>query len=203
MSYDKLAGRESIERAIAGLKGHNIKADFVETAAEAITRVLAILPKGAEVMTMSSETLRVLGLDKTINESPDYVSVRRKLSGMDRKVEGLEMQKLGAAPEWAIGSVHALTEDGKLLIASNTGSQLPAYAYGASHVIWVVGAQKIVNDLDDGFKRIYEYSLIKESERVKIAYGWLGSAVNKLLIINNEINPERLHVIIVNQVLGF
>jgi len=112
------------------------------------------------------------------------------------------MQKLGAAPEYAVGSVHAVTEDGKVIIASNTGSQLPAYAYGSAHVIWVVGTQKIVANLEQGLKRIYEYVLPLESERLKKVYG-VESNVSKLLIINKEIAPNRLTLILVKQKLGF
>jgi hypothetical protein len=112
------------------------------------------------------------------------------------------MQRLGAAPEWTIGSVHALTEDGHVLVASATGSQLPAYAYGADHVIWVVGAQKIVKNTEDGVQRIREYTLPLEDARARKTYG-MGSAINNLLIINATRAAGRLNVIIVKEKLGF
>ena len=103
-----------------------------------------------------------------------------------------------------MGSAQSVTETGQLVFASNTGSQLPAYAYGANHVIWVVGTQKIVPDLDTAMKRIYEYILPKESERANKAYNITsGSFVSKLLIINKEIKLGRAIVILVNEVLGF
>lgn len=170
---------------------------------DAKKKVLELIPKQAEVMTMSSTTLDTIGITKEINESSQYNSVRNKLFSMDRKTQELEMQKLGSAPEYAVGSVHAVTEDGHVLIASNTGSQLPAYVYGSAHVIWVVGAQKIVKDTDSGIKRIYDYVLPLESERAHKAYGVTGSAVNKLLIINKEATPNRLIIILVKEVLGF
>lgn len=128
--------------------------------------------------------------------------MRKKFATMDAKTQGLEMKKLGAAPEWAIGSVHAVTEGGKVVVVSATGSQLPAYAYGSSHVIWVVGSQKIVKDLDEAAKRIYEYVLPKESERAMKAYG-MASSVNKRLIIDKEATPDRITMIIVKEKLGF
>ena len=144
-------------------------------AAEAKEKVLQIIPEGAEIMNMSSVTVDSIGLAKEINESGKYDSVRNKLVAMDRKTQGPQMQKLGAAPEWVVGSVHAVTEDGKVIVASASGSQLPAYAFGSSHVIWVVGSQKIVKDLDDGMKRVYEYVFPLENERAKKVYG--GQAV--------------------------
>ena len=113
------------------------------------------------------------------------------------------MKKTGAAPEYCIGSVHAVTQDGKVFIASNTGSQLPSYAYGSANVIWVVGTQKIVKDFDEANERIYKYTLPLESERARKAYGVPGSAVNKMLIVNKEVAPGRITIIFVNEKLGF
>ncbi len=114
------------------------------------------------------------------------------------------MQKLGAAPEYVIGSVHTVTEDGHvLIIASASGSQLPAYVYAAEHVIWVVGTQKIVKNIEEGMKRIYKYVLPLESARAHKAYGVPGSSVNKLLIVNKEPVPNRITIILVQQPLGF
>ncbi|MBP9719062.1 MAG: lactate utilization protein [Candidatus Levybacteria bacterium] len=191
-----------IEKTATSLEEHGIAVIVVDTPEEAKKTVLKLIPQKAEVMTMTSETLKELGLETELNTSGNYDSVKTKLMTMDRKTQGNEMQKLGAAADYSIGSVHAVTEDGKVLIASNSGSQLPGYAYGSPHVVWVVGAQKLVKDLDEGMKRIYEYVLPLESERAHKAYGVSGSFVSKLLIFNKEI-PGRITMIIVKQPLGF
>lgn len=204
--FNTLATKDTIQATITALTANGIHAEVVDTKETAKEKVLALIPKGAEVMNMTSVTLDEIGVPQVINESGNYISVRNKLNSMDREAQGLEMQKLGAAPEYTIGSVHAVTQDGKLLIASNTGSQLPAYVYGSSHVILVVGAQKIVKDTDEGIKRIYEYILPKESVRLRKAYNLpdtVDSFVSKLLIINREVKPDRIHIIIVNEQLGF
>lgn len=201
--WNQLASKESINKTIEALKSNGINAQFVETGEDAKRQVLSLIPEGAEVMNMTSVTLDTLDLPKELNESGKYNSVRNKLNTMDRATQGLEMQKLEAAPEWAIGSVNAVTEDGSVLIASNTGSQLSSYAGGSPNVIWVVGTQKIVKDTDEGIKRIYEYVLPLESERARKAYGAPGSNVSKLLIINKEVRPNRSTLIFVNEALGF
>jgi hypothetical protein len=122
---------------------------------------------------------------------------------MDRATQGREMQKLGAAPDYAIGSVQAVSEDGHVFVASNTGSQLGAYAFASPHVIWVVGSQKIVKNWDEGVKRVYEYSLPHESERQKSIGNAAGSGIGKLLIFNKEVRPGRVTMIIVKENLGF
>lgn len=202
MTWDKLAGEENISNAINALKTNGVEAMVVENGVEAKKKVLEMIPKGAEVMNISSVTLETIGLDKEINESGNYDAVTPKLFKMDRKTQGTQMQKLGAAPVWAVGSVHAVTEDGKILVASNTGSQLGAYAYASAHVIWVVGTQKIVKNFDEGVKRVYEYVLPLEDQHMKKLYG-VGSNVSKLLTINKEIKPGRLTMIFVKEKLGF
>ena len=200
--WNKLADDKTIERTMKALKENGMDVYIAINGKEAVKKVLEIIPKGSEVMTMSSITLEKTGISSEINDSGKFVSVRNKLYSMDRKEQGREMNRLGAAPDFAVGSVHALTEDGIVMIASASGSQLPAYAYSSPHVIFVVGAQKIVKDLDEGMKRIYEYTFPLEDERAKVAYG-MGSGVNKLLIVKKEIQKGRITIIIVKENLGF
>lgn len=201
--WNILAEQSSIENTVQALKRNGITAVVVETAEKAKAYVASLLPKQAEVMTMTSVTLDSAGISEMINESATFNAVKPRLFSMDRETQGNEMNKLGAAPEYAVGSVHAVTEDGNVIIASNTGSQLPAYAYGSPHVIWVVGTQKIVKNVDEAMKRINEYVLPLESERAKKAYGVEGSNVSKVLIISKEVNPERITIVFVKEVLGF
>jgi hypothetical protein len=121
---------------------------------------------------------------------------------MDRETQADEIRSLGAAPDFMLGSVHALTETGSLITASMSGSQLGPYASGAAQVILVVGTQKIVADLEEGLRRIEDYALPLEDARAHAAYG-IHSAVNKILIINREIVPGRMTVVLVDEVLGF
>ncbi len=200
--FDQLKDVQTVEKTIASLKSNGITAYSVETGEEAKKKVLEIIPKGAEVMTMTSVTLDVIGLRQELNESENFESVRNKLKSINRETQSAEMQKIGAAPEWALGSVHAVTENGEVLVASNTGSQLAAFAYGAQHVIWIVGTQKIVKNRDEALKRIYEYAFPLENVRAQKTYG-VGSNVSKLLIIDKEVNPHRLTIVFVSEKLGF
>jgi LUD domain len=132
----------------------------VETGDEARHQVFKLLPAGAQVLTMTSRTLETIGVADEINEPPDtsearrYDAVRPVLMGMDMKTQWPDMRRMGASPDFTIGSVHAVTEHGEVLAASASGSQLAAYVSGAGSVIWVVGSQKIAPDRDAAFKRI-------------------------------------------------
>lgn len=203
MNWKTLASDAVLELTINNLKNNGISAIVVENKEEAKAKFIELVPKGSEVMDMTSTTLLEIGIPQQVNDLGIFDSVKNKLTNMDRATQGREMQKIGAAPEWTTGSVHAITEAGAVVIASNTGSQLAAYAYGADHIIWVVGTQKIVKDLETGLKRIYEYVLPLEAERARKAYGAKGSNVSKLLVINKEVKPERITIIFVKEVLGF
>lgn len=201
--WSTLPGDDVIERTAKALSGNNFDAEIVENGQKAKERILALLAEGAEVMVMTSITLDTIGATQYVNESGKYTSVKAKITTMDRNTQELEMLKMGAAAEYAIGSVHALTEDGHAMIASNSGSQLPGYAYGSKNVIWVVGAQKIVKDINEGFVRINERSLPMEAIRAHETYGVDGSNVSKVLIMNREAKPGRIKIILVKEVLGF
>jgi hypothetical protein len=171
-----------------------------------LKKLLELVPQGSEVFTMSSVTLDDIGLSKTINESGKYDAVKAKLFKMDGKTQGREMRKLGAGPDFTIGSAHAVTETGSILIASLTGSQLPAYAYGAGTVVWIVSTKKIVKDVEEGFKRIDGHVVSLESARARKAYGLpdsFSSFPAKVLLINREIQPGRAKLIFVKEDLGF
>jgi hypothetical protein len=200
--FGQLAKDESINIAKEALEKNNISVLIVENGEVAKEKVLEIIPAGAEIMNMSSVTVDSIGLAKEILDSEKYDAVKNRFKTMDPKTQGLEMKKMGAAPDWTIGSIHAVTEDGKVIVASASGSQLPAYAYGSTHVIWVVGSQKIVKDLEEGMKRINEYVVPLENERALKAYGQ-NTSLNKILIFNKEGTPGRITMIIVKEKLGF
>lgn len=204
MAFDQLPTQKVIETTISALKANGMEALVVENGQQAKEKILELIPEGEEVMTMTSATLDALGVPQLLNDSGKYKSVRKELMSLNRETQHLQMNKLGSAPAYTVGSVHAVTRDGKVVIASNTGSQLAAYVYGAHHVIWVVGTQKIVANLDEATKRIYDYVLPLESERANKAYNiTTGSFVSKLLIINREIRPNRITIILVKEKLGF
>ncbi len=204
MDYTTPEKKQIVSKTIEALKRNGIDAMLVNSAQEAKDKVLVMIPEGSEVMTMSSITLQETGLAEALN-SPPYDSVRTKLKQMDRKTQNREMQRLGAAPEWAVGSVQAVTQDGQVLAASNTGSQLPAYVYGADKVVWVVGTHKIVKDEAEGRQRIYDYIVPLESERARQAYNMpeFNTNVSKLVIFNKETKESRITLIFVDEKLGF
>lgn len=200
--FTQLASEKQIEKTVQVLQAHGIRVVVVDTGEEARTSVLDLIPDGAEVFNSQSRTLEVIGLAEQIQHATHFQSVRARLQTLDRVTQRNEMRELLASPDVLVGSVHAITEQGEIMLASATGSQLGPAAWGAGLVIWVVGTQKLVRTLSDGLRRIREYCLPLESERAQQAYGQT-SAINKLLIIDAEAYPGRITIVLVKQQLGF
>jgi LUD domain len=200
--FAAIAPVSRIERTVAALIANGFEAAVAATGAEARQRVLELLPEGAEVFNATSQTLQAIGLVDDIERSGRYQPVRARMYTMDRDFYGREIRKLAAAPDYYVGSVHAVTEQGMLMVASFTGSQLGPLASGAGKVILVVGAQKVVVDREAGFRRIYEYAYPLEDERLRRTSG-IGSGVSNILVINKVVAAERVSVILVQEKLGF
>jgi len=200
--FGQLASEEQIRATVAALEQNGIHATVVHDRAEAVRTVLDLVPPGSEVLDSSSQTLVALGLNTALADPSRFHNIRPELMRLRQENQPDAMRKLGAAPEVIVGSVHAVTEAGQVVVASASGSQLGPYASGAGKVIWVVGTQKIVPDLDAAFQRVQEYTLPRESERAQKVYG-SPSFVAKLLVINREFQPGRIHLILVRENLGF
>lgn len=199
--FSKPVNEEQLNAAVHGLEQHGFKVQVVENLKQAKQEVEKLIPAKAEVFTATSVTLDEAGLTEELN-SDKYTSVRDKFMKFYGQPENaVEMKRIGSGADYAVGSVHAVTEDGQVIIASASGSQIPNYAYGASNVIWVVGTQKIVKDLAEGIKRIEDYAFPLEDERALVAYG-MNSSLNKLLIYRKETN-ERVTIILVKEAVGF
>jgi hypothetical protein len=197
-----LADDVRVERTIAALEANGISVLRASDAAEAKRIVLDLIPDASRVHQGASQTLDVLGITYEIEKSGRYSALRPRIWSMDRETEADEIRRLGAAPDVMLGSVHAVTETGSLVVASMGGSQLGPYVSGAGRVILVVGTQKIVSDLEEGLHRIDEYAYPLEDARAQAAYG-IRSGVNKILVINREITPGRITVVLVDEVIGF
>ena len=202
MNWNELVSKEIVEQIIKKLEERGITAFYVQAGQDAKQKALDLIPKGSQVLVSTSVTAEQIGLKEEIDNSDKFHSVRKEYMALDHDKERDEIRKLRSTPDVIIGSVHAVTEEGHILIASNTGSQLSAYVYGAENVIFIVGTNKIVKNTDDGIKRIYEHSFPLENERAKKAYG-MNSAVNKILILNKEFKQNRIKLVFVKEKLGF
>ena len=191
-----------VTRTAAALEANGIGVLRAADAADAKRIVLGLIPAGSQVYHGASKSLADSGITEAIEKSGRFDPIRPRIWSMDRTTQGDEIRRLTSSPDVMLGSVHAVTETGSLVAASMGGSQLGPYVSGAGRVILVVGTQKIVSDLDEAMSRVYDYAFPLEDARAQAEYG-IHSAVNKVLVINREITPGRITVVLVDEVLGF
>src|SRR5258705_1129069 len=194
----------TIDRTAAAMREKGYAVHIVEDGDEARKVIFDLLPEGAEVGQGASTTLEDIGFTHELEESGRYDAVRKHTRSMDRTTpEGLRaMRKLGVGPDWYVNSAHAVTEDGTIVIASNSGSQLAPLAFGAGEVIFAIGSQKLVPDLETAMRRIEEHTLPLESMRMQGIYG-IDSEIKKILIIHKESRPGRITVVLIKEPVGF
>ena len=190
------ASEATLQRVAEKIRERNIDVLIVNDGDEARQVVLERLPKGAEVHSGKSKTLQDAGIFDAILDPNQYDALRHRYFKMDRKTQAHEIRKLIAAPDFMLGSVNAVTEDGILVATSATAGQIGPYANTAGKVILVVGSQKIVPDLETALRRVHEYVLPWEDEQVRKAIN-MGSFVGKTLIIEREGVKDRMTVILV------
>jgi acyl-CoA hydrolase len=199
--FTSLPDDQALAATVVALEEHGFSVEVVGDRDAARAAVLARLPAGSSVMTNTSVTLDQTGIADAINDGGPYESARNKMFALDFATQAQQMKAIGGQPDYALGSVHAITRDGILVIASASGSQLASYAWGAANVIFVAGAQKLVPTLQAAHERIYQHSLKLEDARAQAAYGQ-HSQVGKILEIHQEL-PGRIHIVLIRQPVGF
>jgi hypothetical protein len=199
--FTTLPDERALAATVTALEEHGFSVEVVGDLDSARRAVLARIPHGSSVMTNTSVTLAETGIADAVNDSGHYDSARAKMAELDYGTQLQEMKAIGGQPDYALGSVHAVTRDGTLVIASASGSQLASYAWGAANVIFVVGAHKLVSTSEEARERVYSHSLVLEDGRAVAAYGQ-HSFVGKILEIHQEL-PGRIHIVLVRQEVGF
>jgi acyl-CoA hydrolase len=200
--FTTLPDENTLQATVVALEEHGFSVEVTGDLDAARQAVLTRIPEGSSVMTNASVTLAEAGLVDAINDGDGrWESARNKMFALDFATQAQQMKAISGQPDYALGSVHAITRDGTLVIASASGSQLASYAWGAAKVIFVVGAQKLVPTLAAAHERIYQHSLPLEDARAQAAYGQ-HSQVGKILEIHAEM-PDRVHIVLVRQPVGY
>lgn len=199
----RLASDEAVVNAAQALEARNVSVMVVDNRSEALLKLKEIVPAGAQVLAVTSETLDEVGFTQYVAGSGVYESLAARFQAASTPEERAELSRtLGSAPEYVVGSVQAVAQTGHVVIASASGSQLSSYVFGARNVVWVVGAQKIVPTLEDALARTYGYAFNRHKEWSP-AHGHGPSAMGKVTIFESERRPGRTTVIIVKEALGW
>ncbi len=205
MPYNTPASEEAINKTAIALKNNNFDSVIVETGQQALEKIKELIPRGASVMNGSSRTLQEIGFIEFLSSGQHgWDNLHAKILAETDKTKQAALRKQAELSDYYLGSSHAVTQDGQLMFASASGSQLPHLAFTSPNIILVVGAQKIVTDLKQGFQRIEEYVVPLEDARMK-STGAAGTLHAKTLILHKELTAmgRKILVIIAKEALGF
>ena len=200
VEFAKPASEATLEALAERLRARNFEVVILDDGAAAKAEVLARVPEGSQVHTGKSKTLEDIGLFQEFMENEKYDFIRRRTLKMDRKTQLDEMRKAGAAPDIMVNSAHAVTEAGQIVMTSATGSQIGPIAYGAGKLILVIGSQKVVPDLNTALRRIEDYVIPYEEDRLNVAHG--VAKMNRTLILEGDHTPGRTTIILVRTPIG-
>jgi L-lactate utilization protein LutC len=205
MDYNKIPSHEVIEKTVQALKDKGYEIFTVERGAEALVKIKELIPQGASVMNGASVSLEKIGfVDFLKSGQHGWKNLHREVTVETDPAKRLALRRQATLSDYYLGSVHALTETGEFIIASNTGSQLPHIVFNSPSLIFVVGAQKIVPNFDEAMKRLKEYVIPLEEKQMQEKYG-VGTFPSKIIIFNRESpsSKRKIRMIIVNEKLGF
>ncbi len=206
MNYSTIPSLDRINVAVNAVKLRGIAAEIVESKEAVLAKIQELIPPGSTVMTAGSVTLREIGLEEELKSgNHPWRNFKAEIFAEKDPAKQSALRKQATLADYYLGSVQAVAESGEIVVASATGSQLSPYAFSSRNIIWIAGAQKIVPTLEDAMRRVREYVLPKEDQRMKDIGNSAGSFIGKILIVEREAAYLRRTVtlLIVNEVLGF
>ena len=207
MPFDILPSPDRLQKTIEAVRARGVIVTLVDNKESVLTHLQALIPAGASVMTGASITLQQTGFEALLmSGNHPWRYLKAEILAEKDPAKVLALRKHASLADYYLGSVHAIAETGEILIASATGSQLSAYAYSSTNIVWVAGAQKITPTLETAFQRVREYVLPLEDKHMKQLYGEQArSFIGKMLLFENEAPylHRSVNLLLVNEVLGF
>lgn len=206
---------ERINGLIKNWQKRNIGGFYCDNKEQAIDKILQIIPKSANIGISGSVSLDQLAMVKRLQDRGTKVFNQYKL-GISRK-ESLELRKKGSQADYYLASPNAISEKGELVFFSGYGNRTAGICCN-QNVILVAGINKIVPDLEEALKRARQYATPLNCKRLNWESACLKDGICRkeicfspeykrmccqVLIIEAEISPERLKVILVGESLGF
>jgi len=206
---------QKIEKLITIWQKRNIAGSFCDTKEAARNLILSHIPPEASIGISGSVTLDQLGMVKALEARGNKVFSPYK-PNISRE-ENFEIRRLGTQADYYLASANAISEKGEMVFFSGYGNRTAGIAY-AKNVIIVCGVNKIVPTLDEALSRAREYATPLNCKRLNWASACLSDGICRkeiclfpeykrmccqLLIIEAEVAPDRLKVVLVGENLGF
>ncbi len=196
------ATNESIKRTIEALAARNVEAALVENREAALAKLLELVPEGSEVFVSTSETLDTIGYTEHMNGNDRYVNLHDRMLAQPDAASQREFRRKTTIADYFVGSVQAIAETGEIVVASGSGSQIGAFAYGARRVVMVAGTQKICPTLAEAEARTRGYTL-ERHDRWLEGRGSGPAPIGKYMVMEHEPVVGRITMILIPERLGW
>ena len=196
------ASAESIRRTIEALAARNVDTILVESREAALARLKELVPEGCEVFVSTSETLDTIGYTEYMDGNDHYINLHDRMLAQPDAASQREFRRTTTTADYFVGSVQAIAETGEIVVASGSGSQIGAFAYGARRVIMVAGTQKICPTLAEAEARTRGYTL-EMHDRWLEGRGGSAAPIGKFLVMEHEPVVGRITMILIPESLGW
>jgi L-lactate utilization protein LutB len=196
------------KKVIAGLESRNMKGYYAADKEEALKKALEIIPKGASVAMGGALSAHEIGLVDAVKQG-DYNFIDRD-KATDKRAAMLEAYDA----DFFLTSANAMTEDGVMVNIDGNSNRVSAIAQGPKHVLVIVGMNKVCPDIDAAMKRARNVAAPTNAQRFGLSTpcAKTGACFNckspdticcQFLITRYSRHADRIHVIVVNDSLGF
>ena len=198
-----------MEKLINSFKDCGYDAHFVKTKEEAFELAKTYIKSGMSVGLGGSESVKEIGLLNYLLNKKDITLFNQYEDGISMD-ENIHRRRQGLVSDIFVTSTNAITKDGKLVNADGSGNRVAAFSYGPKNVLVIVGINKIVEDVEAGFKRVMEVAAVKNIERINnkaIEMGKepkhnLDNIANKFSWVKAD-DKDRIIIILVGEELGY
>jgi len=201
--WSRMPDDATVDKTVKAIEARNVRVIPTATGKEALDAVIGLIPEGAEVMNGYSTTLIEIGYDRTLEENrKGWRDYHVTVTAENDREKRHALRRKSVAADYFLSGVQAIAESGEIVGCDKTGSRVGAWPHAAAHLILVCGANKIVPTLDEALRRCREYALPLENQRAQRAYG-TPSAIGKYVILEEEVEPGRITLVLIREELGY
>lgn len=196
------------QKVIAGLKSRNMTGYYAVSREEALKLAISLIPEGCSVTRGGCETSREIGLDDVL-KSGKYNYCDRSAATDKRAAELFAYDA-----DVFVGSCNGITEDGVLVNIDGNANRVSAYAFGPRKLVLIAGMNKVCKDVDHALKRARNEAATINAQRFGLSTpcAKTGSCMDckspdticcQFLLTRYSMHKDRIHVILINDTLGF
>ena len=196
------------QKVIKGLSSRNMTGYYAASREEALALALSLIPKGSSVTMGGAMSAHEIGLVEAL-KTPDYRFIDR-----DAYADKRAAMLAAYDADVFLSSVNAMTEDGVLVNIDGNSNRVSAIAQGPKKVVMIVGMNKVCKDIDGAMKRARNVAAPINAQRfgLNTPCAKTGACMDckspdticcQFLITRFSRHAGRIHVILVNDTLGF